>query len=333
MVADLGARLDPLVAAGFSGVVSVALAGQVLYQRANGLAERDRQLPNTLATQFALASGTKGFTALALLALVAEGIVELDAPVHVLLPEAAELMVREVTVRQLLAHTSGMGDYLDESELTDIEAYVLPLPAQQLACPVDFWPLLRGRAPKFAPGTGFSYCNSGYVVLARLLEQLSGRSYHELVQERVCAPAGMRRTAFLRLDHLPSSAARGYLPSKGWCSNEQTVPVCGGGDGGLYSTLEDLARFWSALHAGQIVPQALLGEALRAQHDVAGQRPYGLGFWLDAGPRAAYLEGSDAGISFRSRFQPATGQLYTVLSNTTRGAWPLVRELEALLSR
>jgi hypothetical protein len=88
---------------------------------------------------------------------------------------------------------------------------------------------------------------------------------------------------------------------------------------------------WRALHAGRIVPAELLGEALRSQHGLAGQRPYGLGFWLWAEPGAAYLEGSDAGISFRSRHEPAAGLLYTVLSNTTSGAWPLVRELDALL--
>lgn len=171
------------------------------------------------------------------------------------------------------------------------------------------------------------------MVLARVLERVSGQGYHELVARRVCEPAGMRNTAFLRLDQLPSSAARGYLPGKGWRSNEQTVPVCGGGDGGLYSTLDDLERFWRALHAEQLVPAALLSEALRSQHGVPGQRPYGLGFWLSPSGGSAYLEGADAGISFRSRCAPATGLLYSVLSNTTRGAWPLVRELDALLAQ
>jgi CubicO group peptidase (beta-lactamase class C family) len=107
--------------------------------------------------------------------------------------------------------------------------------------------------------------------------------------------------------------------------------VCGGGGGGIYSTLADLARLWSALHAGRIVPPALVSEALRSQHSVPGQRPYGLGFWLTSAPPGAYLEGSDPGISFRSRFEPGKQLLYSVLSNTTRGAWPLVRELDAML--
>lgn len=332
MGSDLSSRLDQCVAhSTFSGVVSVVRGGGVVYQRAAGLAQRDLCLPNTLETQFALASGTKGFVALAVLALVADRALELDGPVLDWLPEAAELVQREVTVRQLLAHTSGMGDYLDESEFGDIEQYVLPVAAQQLCCPADFWPLLHGRGWKFPPGSSFSYCNSGYIVLARLLEVASGRSYQELIAQRVCAPAGMRQTAFLRLDRLPVSAAVGYLPGQGWRSNEQMVPARGGGDGGIYSTLEDLACFWRALYAGQIVPPALLGEALRVQHGVPGQRSYGLGFWLTPEPPAAYLEGSDPGISFRSRFEPGRGLLYSVLSNTTRGAWPLVRELDACL--
>jgi CubicO group peptidase (beta-lactamase class C family) len=330
---DLGSRLDRCVqASGFSGAVGVILQGAAPYRRASGLSDRERGVPNTLQTQFALASGTKGFTALALLALVADGTLALDAPVCSVLPEAAELLAPEATLRQLLSHTSGMGDYLDENELGSIEDYEPPLPAQQLTCPADFWPLLRGRAPKFPPGAGFSYCNSAYVLLARLLERASARPYHELVEQRVCRPAGMRQSAFLRLDQLPRNAARGYLPGKGWRSNDQNVPACGGGDGGLYSTLEDLECFWRALHAGRIVPAELVSEALRPQHGMAGQRPYGLGFWLTSMPRAAYLEGSDAGISFRSRYEPSTGLLYTVLSNTTHGAWPLVRELDVLLA-
>lgn len=339
MKAELGARLSLLAAEGaFSGVASVVLAGRVLYECACGLTDRSRGLPNTPDTQFALASGAKGFTALGILSLVADGLLELDAAVHRVLPEAAELVEREVTVRQLLAHTSGMGDYLDEHTLTDVEDYQLPVPAQQLACPLDFLPLLRGQPAKFRAGAGFSYCNSGYVLLARISEVVSGCSYHELVAERVCKPAGLRQTAFLRLDQLPRSAAVGYTSRPAaddvpWRSNEQSVPVCGGGDGGIYSTLQDLARLWSALHAGRIVPPALVSEALRTQHSVPGQRPYGLGFWLTSEPGGAYLEGSDPGISFRSRFEPRRGLSYTVLSNTTRGAWPLVRELEAATER
>ena len=104
----------------------------------------------------------------------------------------------------------------------------------------------------------------------------------------------------------------------------------GGGDGGAYSTAGDIALFWKGLFAGRIVPLATLTEMLRPQHDVAPtSHAYGLGFWLTKGREGIFLEGSDPGISFRSTFEPPTGLLYTVLSNTTSGAWPLVKEFEA----
>jgi CubicO group peptidase (beta-lactamase class C family) len=336
---SLAQRLDRVIAeTEFSGVVRVSCGERVLYVRAAGFAERAHAVPNTLATQFAIASGTKGLTALAAVSLVADGALALDAELRSLLAGSTLEALGpgidgRVSVRQLLAHTSGIGDYLDESVISDIEEPVLEVPVHRLQSPADFLPLLRGRAPKFSPGAGFAYCNSGYVLLALVLEAVSRQSYHTLVQERVCAAAGLQQTAFLRLDELPGSAAIGYLPRRNWRTNHLHLPVCGGGDGGAYSTAGDLARLWSALFARRIVPPALLAEMLRPQAASApGQRAtaaYGLGFWLSRERGTVFLEGCDPGISFRSSFDPATGLLCSVLSNTTSGAWPVVRELEA----
>ena len=266
------------------------------------------------------------------MSLVVEGALALDTEVQSVLGGGDAIVEQGVTVRYLLAHTSGIGDYLDESAIADIEDYVSEVPVDRLARPADFLPMLRGRPAKFQPGTGFAYCNSGYVLLALLIEAVSGRSYYDVVQERVCSPAGMHATAFFRLDELPESAAIGYLPSRAWRSNQLHVPVRGAGDGGAYSTAGDIARLWTALFTGRIVPLTVVTEMVRPQHDVApSSRKYGLGFWLANGREAVLLEGSDAGISFRSTFEPSTGLLYSVLSNTTSGAWPVVSELEAVL--
>lgn len=329
----LSERLEHVIAqTAFSGVVQVARGEHVLYSRATGFADRAHRVPNTLDTLFAIASGTKAFTALAVMSLVAEGALALDAAVHTVLEAARELVEPAVTIRHLLAHTSGMGDYLNESAISDIEDYALDVPGHRLARPADFVPILRGRSPKFSPGTSFAYCNSGYVLLALVLEAASGRSYYDVVAERVCAPAGLLATTFLRLDELPASAAIGYLPKRGWRTNHLHLPVRGAGDGGIYTTAEDVARFWTALHAGRIVPPHVLTEMVRPQHAAKpASHGYGLGFWIAQGRDRIFIEGSDPGISFRSSFEPATGLLYTVLSNTTSGAWPIVKELEPLL--
>lgn len=323
----LRARIDGWIQShDFSGVVHVARADESLYARAHGSSDRAHAIPNAVETQFAIASGTKLLTALAVLSLVDAGAVALDTALVDVLEAAPELTAPGTTVRHLLAHTSGMGDYLDESTVADIEDYLLGVPVHRLERPRDFLQLLRGRAPRFSPGTSFAYNNSGYVVLALLVESASGRGYHEVVQQRVCAPAGLLDTIFPRLDDLPGRAAIGYLPGRGFRCNAFHLPVRGAGDGGAYSTARDVTRLWSALFSGRIVSPALLAEMLRPQH-VSGARAYGLGLWLDE--TSVFIEGSDAGISFRSRFEPATGLSYAVLSNTTRGAWPLVKALDA----
>jgi len=323
----LRARIDGWIESHeFSGVVYVARAERSLYARAHGYGDRAHAIPNSLETQFALASGTKLLTALAVLSLVDAGAVALDTALSDVLESAAELTQPGTTLRQLLAHTSGMGDYLDESTVADIEDYLLAVPVHRLEQPGDFLVLMRGRAPKFPPGASFAYNNSGYVLLALLVEVLTGQGYHDVVQQRVCAPAGLVDTSFPRLDDLPGRAAIGYLPGRGFRSNAFHLPIRGGGDGGAYSSARDLPRLWSALFSCRIVSAALLAEMCRPQHVGAG-RAYGLGLWLDES--SVFIEGSDPGISFRSRFDPATGLSYAVLSNTTRGAWPLVRALDA----
>jgi CubicO group peptidase (beta-lactamase class C family) len=143
-------------------------------------------------------------------------------------------------------------------------------------------------------------------------------AFHELVKERVCEPAGMRETAFLRSDELPAGAAVGYLADGR--TNVFHLPVRGSGDGGVYSTVADVRALWTAFLAGSIVASRWAEELVRPRSE-----RYGLGFWLD-GSRLR-LEGMDAGVSFFSIHDPRSGETRTVVSNTTNGAWPLARFL------
>jgi CubicO group peptidase (beta-lactamase class C family) len=208
----------------------------------------------------------------------------------------------------------------------------MPVPVHELATTEDYLRVLDGHPTKFPPGERFSYCNGGYVVLALLAERASGVEFHELVRQRVCEPAGMRDTAFLRSDELPPRAALGYLARGGGRrTNVFHLPVRGSGDGGIYSTVEDVARFWRALFAGELVPRDVVADLVRPRSD-AGTRRYGLGFWLDAATDAVMLEGSDAGVSFRSGHDPSRALTHTVVSNTSDGAWPIARLLATELA-
>ena len=333
MSTDLTSSLDAvIVESGFSGAVHVARRGECLYEGAFGLADRAHEVANTLDTRFGIASGTKGFTAVAVMALVADGSLALDTSVRSVLGDELDLVDPAVTVGHLLTHTSGIGDYVDES-IGDVDDYVLPVPVHELATTRAYLAVLRGHPMAFGVGERFAYCNGGFVILALVVEAVTGRPFADVVADRVWAPAAMAETAFWRSDQLPGNVALGYVDGdEGWRTNQFHLPIRGSGDGGAYSTVADIARFWTALFDGAIVAPGVVAEMVRPHAEAPEQSlRYGLGFWLRADRATVMLEGCDAGVSFRSAYDPGSGLAYTVVGNTTDGAWPLVRVLDAWL--
>jgi CubicO group peptidase (beta-lactamase class C family) len=313
----------------FSGVVRVDSPDGIEVAKAYGLAHRGCEIPNQVDTQFAIASGTKGLTALAVVSLIEDGRLELSTTARSMLGEDLPLIDDDVTVEHLLSHRSGIGDYLDEEVDHDLADYLMPVPVQELATTEQYLAVLDGHQRKFAAGERFAYCNGGYVVLALIAERASGVPFHDLVHRRVCDPAGMADTSFLRSDELPGRAALGYLSIDGaWRTNVFHLPVRGNGDGGIYSTVADISAFWRAFYTSQIVSNDWVDEMVRARSDVPSEsRRYGLGFWLHASTDTAMLVGSDAGVSFHTVHDPRSCATQTVISNTTDGAWPIARYL------
>jgi CubicO group peptidase (beta-lactamase class C family) len=314
---------------GFSGVVRVDGPEGIEVVRAYGLADRAHAIPNEPDTQFGIASGTKGLTALVVMRLVEEGALTLSTPARSVLGADLPLVDERVTVEHLLAHRSGIGDYLDEELDLDFTDYLLPVPAQQLATTEAYLEVLDGHPQKFPPGERFAYCNSGYVLLALIAERVAGVPFHDLVRDLVCAPAGMGDTAFLRSDELPGRAAVGYLQVHGtWRTNVFHLPVIGSGDGGIYTTAADVATFWRALFAGSIVREETLAEMLRDRSAPREDRGYGLGFWLPVGGRAVRLEGGDTGVRFVTVHDPDRLLTWTLLSNTDEAPRGIAARLE-----
>jgi CubicO group peptidase (beta-lactamase class C family) len=317
----------------FAGVVSVDRDGEIEFARAYGLACRANRVPNTTDTRFALASGVKGLTALAVVSLIERDGLRLSTTARSVLGTDLPLIGADVTVEQLLAHRSGIGDYLDEEAGQDITDYTLRVPAQELATTEQYLAVLAGHPAKFAPGGRFSYCNAGYVVLALIAERVSGVPFPALARDRVAIPAGMRDTEFLRSDELPGRTATGYLPIEGRSrTNVFHLPVLGSGDGGIYSTAADISAFWQSFFADRIVSAPWVAEMVRPRSDVpAEQKRYGLGFWLHQSTDTVMLEGYDAGVSFRTVHDPASHLTHTVISNSSDGAWPVTARLDKLL--
>jgi len=319
---------------GFSGVVRVDVGNGIELAKAYGLADRGHEIPNTVDTQFGIASGTKGLTALAVASLIEDDLLELATTARSVLGNDLPLIDDGVTIEHLLSHRSGIGDYLDEDADLDFADYLMPVPVHELATTEEYLAVLDGHPAKFAPGAEFAYCNGAYVVLALIAERASGAPFHELVRRRVSEPAEMHDTEFLRSDELPGRAALGYLEVNGVTrSNVFHLPVRGSGDGGIYTTVADVSSFWRALYAGRIVSAGLVAEMLRPRSDVPRQSMrYGLGFWLHESTDVVILVGSDAGVSFRSEHDPVRNITHTVISNTTEGARPIGRLLRERFS-
>jgi CubicO group peptidase (beta-lactamase class C family) len=237
------ARIDSLFAFAKPNTPGCAVAtirnGTIEYARGYGLADLEHGTPITPKSAFFLASVSKQFTAAAVNMLVAEGKLSLEDDVRKYVPEIPRYQ-SPMTVGQLMHHTSGLRDYLNLYDLAGMFDY----PVRNS----DFLEMIgRQRALNFAPGEQYSYTNSGYVMLSIIVERVSGKSLRQFADERFFKPLGMSSTVFRdRFAMLIPNRALAYSPEGNtWIQTNPTFDVVG--DGGLFSTVEDLAKWQTHL--------------------------------------------------------------------------------------
>lgn len=170
----------------YYGTILIAVQGEILYQRASGYADRDSLIPNTLDTKFRIASVTKQFTAMLVLQLYEAGKLDLEGKLTEYLPEYPKDKGDGITVHHLLTHRSGIVGEPKVSNLEQIEK-LYHSPAQMLD-------LITSFDLVFKPGARYEYSNFGYYLLGLIIERVSGKSYGDLLQEKICAPLGMTNT-------------------------------------------------------------------------------------------------------------------------------------------
>lgn len=266
--------LDRLVrSADFSGCVTVTDHAETVFDECRGLAERRFAVPIDAQTKFHIASMDKMFTAVAIAQLVEAGKLSWDATLAQLVPEYPDKeAAKAITVWQLLHHTAGLGDYLVPEYFQRREAFIDP---------ADYLDLIA-RQPKVGePGKGWSYSNAGYVLLGRIIENVSHEGYYDYIQRHVFAPAGMQASGFDRLDEVVPKLAVGYFHdgifSSVWKADWLKVGVKGSPAGGGYSNNTDLLRFAAALRNGKLVKPATLAKMFEDQVP-AGPGSYAAGF-------------------------------------------------------
>ena len=305
----------------FSGIAAVHRGGIAEFVGCYGLANRSDEVPVRPGTRFALASASKMFTAAAVASLVRDGRVGFGTPVvEVLPPERRPATLRpDVTVHHLLSHTSGIADYAEEEdEDADYAALWVDRPVSAMLRPADFLPMFGDLPPYRPPGGRWHYSNAGYIVLAQIVEELTGQEFPAAVAERVFGPAGMSSSGYFRTDDVRPDVAVGYLerksPDQPWRTNVHATPVIGGGDGGANSTAADLDRFLRAYDDGTLFGTALRDEMLTPRAEPWPNVGYGYGVYLLADGMFGH-NGGDPGTTAVVQWVPAADVSIVVLCN------------------
>ena len=230
----------------FSGTVLVARDGKSVFEKAYGLADREKKIANTPKTRHNIGSINKQFTKVAIDQLAAAGKVALDDPLGKYLPTHANADARKATVRQLLDHTAGLGDHFGpDFQKAD---------KSKFRSNSDYYAFVAPRPLTFPPGTSKRYCNACYITLGEIITRVSGMPYERYVDENVFKPAGMKDSGFFLTDQGVPRMAIGYAETpEGLKSNVSMRGVGGSAAGSAFATAADLLAFDNALRAGKLV--------------------------------------------------------------------------------
>jgi CubicO group peptidase (beta-lactamase class C family) len=256
----------------FTGSILVAREGKVIYEKAFGLADREKQIPFTTDTREYIGSVSKQFTAMGIMILKDRRLLDYSQSVRHFFPELPVCM-QTVTIRHLLYHTSGLALFDDYPNMTEKDVFNI---------------LLKQGSLRFKPGDKFEYCNAGYSLLGMIIEKVSARSLNSFMKINIFEPLGMRNTLVNEIDHRDTGRATGYTLYGTINSYDSYM----GGNASIISTVEDLYKWNQSLYNSQLVKPQTLAEAftpssitmknpaLVLKDNVFGDKSYGFGWWI-----------------------------------------------------
>ncbi len=334
---SLDNELERLAAAGhLSGNLLLAEGDQILLRKSYGYADFDRRVPLQEDAVFELASVTKQFTAAAISLLVADGKLDLDAPVMDYLPELAAYP--DLTTHQLVHHTGGLPDYMSLADSLD--------DGQEFVTNDLILDYLRDSQPaaEFSPGEKFEYSNTGYVVLASLIERVSGQPFGGFLKERLFKPLGMNDSQVYRRRYEKDRRVERFVPGYVWDGAQYVIPdsladyafvtTLDGiyGDGMVNSTLDDLYRWDRALARGELLDTALLFRS--GMTTASDTTEYGFGQGVSRIPTYGYTishSGGWPGVATHIYRFPETDRVLIFLRNDDGGRDPRITTLRSAL--
>lgn len=296
----------------FSGAVRLERAGKAIVDQAWGYADLDSKAANDRNTKFNLGSASKMWTAAAIMKLIKDGRLRLDSPLSEFdLGVPAPSNANDITIAQLLSHTSGLGNYFgakydaaDKASLNTIDDFL------KVAVPLE---------TAFKPGSDYSYSNAGFLVLGKIIERVSGMSYFDYIAKFVFAPARMKDSGCFAVGEV-ANLAIGYDRTQtdsgpAFLSNAPFLPRRCVSAGGCYSTTADMMRFFDLLEGGTFAPAEAVA-TFTSKRTPEGTPPYGYGFQLGQNGEwyghGGYFNG--VGAVVRAYRKPA-GWRFAVLAN------------------
>jgi D-alanyl-D-alanine carboxypeptidase len=260
-VAGLDMLLESSLDDGLTGVVLlIDRDGEVLFNRAAGLADSEAQTPLSPTDRFRIYSITKAFTAVLVLQLVDEGVLALDDTVTDWLDDPAVARIPDVdqiTLRQLLTHTSGVYDYFAEDSPFWQDAYLgEEADWSRVWTPEELLTYVDGanHASDFAPGAGVHYSNTGYILLGLIVEEATGQAFADRLHQQILDPLGLSNTFFAATEPVPGETVQGYhLLGEDLVNVTATHLSAQWTEGGMVSTTQDLLRFTDALFGDELL--------------------------------------------------------------------------------
>ena len=323
---QIGAIFAPLVSRQEPGLaVLVRLNGKTVFKRGYGSRDLRSGAPIDARSNFRLASCTKQFTALAVLLLVHDGKLRLDEKLTDVFPEFPAYG-RAITLRNLLNHTSGLVAYEDLVDKTYKSWQEIP----QISDAGVLELMEKQTGTKFPPGTAWEYSNSGYCVLAKVVEKASGLGFADFLRRRIFVPLKMHDTlAYEYGKNQVKARAYGYTQDAGtWLETDQSPTSATLGDGGIYSSLDDLGKWDEALRRHTLLSDAAMRPALtpvalpqtvHSSSEGGGRVKYGFGWFLDPYRGHVRMWHSGESTGFRTVIELFTsdGLTIIVLANRT----------------
>ena len=275
----------------FNGTVLYAENGKIVFKKAYGVADVRTGEALTTHSSFNLASDTKQFIAVGILQLFEKGKLTLDDDFRKYIPE---LNYKGISIRNMLTHTSGLPEYFDI-----FIRYRSPLDTltnEKLIRLMTAHP----TAAEFIPGSKWSYCNTNYVLLAAIIERITGMPLQEYIQKNITGPLGLKDTYVYHvcLPQVPRNHVYGFTETNGDQKLNDLTNVDGvTGDGNLYSSVEDLLTWEQSLFSGKLVQQETMQQAFQpVKLNDGSTYPYGFGWFMDTVFHDYYHTGSWAGF-------------------------------------